>query len=229
MLDAVSAFVRGAVERYRGNVDYWICAGRVNTAEVLSLSEQERLRLAARIVELVRSLDPDTPLLVSFDQPWAEYMRQARVGFPSVALRRRSDPGGGRTVGLDDGDERRLLSRRNAASPSVGTRSPPGDMERVWVAAVVVAFGAPAPNTRTPWHTIRAPCPRGIGTAATQRAWMARFVLLSLAKLTVQGVLWNQLRDSEPHDFPHGGLFDDRRRAKPALRSLTSIRQIHLK
>ena len=84
VLDFVSAFVRAAVERYRGKVDYWICAGRVNTAEVLTLSEQERLRLVARTVELVRSLDPDTPALVSFDQPWAEYMRQRQSDFPPL-------------------------------------------------------------------------------------------------------------------------------------------------
>jgi hypothetical protein len=45
----------------------------------------------------------------------------------------------------------------------------------------------------------------------------------------VQGVVWNQLRDSLPHDFPHGGLFDDRRQAKLALRTLATIRQTYLK
>ena len=84
MLDFVSAFIGAAVKRYRGKVDYWICAGRVNDAEVLALSEHERLRLVARTVELVRSLDPDTPALVSFDQPWAEYMRQQHSDFPPL-------------------------------------------------------------------------------------------------------------------------------------------------
>jgi hypothetical protein len=45
----------------------------------------------------------------------------------------------------------------------------------------------------------------------------------------VQGVVWNQLRDGQPHDFPHGGLFDDRRQAKRALRTLATIRQTYLK
>ena len=86
MLDFISAFVRAAVEHYRGQVDYWICAGRVNTAEVPSLSEPERLQLVARTVELVRSLDPDTPALVSFDQPWAEYLRQRSRTSPRCIL-----------------------------------------------------------------------------------------------------------------------------------------------
>ena len=52
---------------------------------------------------------------------------------------------------------------------------------------------------------------------------------LMLSKPYVRGVFWNQLRDAEPHDFPHGGLFDHRRNAKPALRTLASIRKAHLK
>jgi hypothetical protein len=49
---------------------------------------------------------------------------------------------------------------------------------------------------------------------------------LALAKPAVRGVIWNQLCDSQPHDFPHGGLFDAGNQAKPALRKLASIRQI---
>ena len=86
VLDFVSGFIETAVKRYRGKVDYWICAGRVNDAEVLPLSEQERLRLVARTVELVRSLDPFAPVLVSFDQPWAEYMRQQHTDFPPLVF-----------------------------------------------------------------------------------------------------------------------------------------------
>jgi hypothetical protein len=66
-------------------------------------------------------------------------------------------------------------------------------------------------------------------TPAAQRAWVSRYVPMLLAKGSVQGVLWSQLRDSEPHAFPHGGLFDLRRHAKPALRQLASIRQAHLR
>lgn len=84
VLECVSAFITAAVERYRGRVDYWICAGRVNAAEILTLSEHERLQLVVRAVELIRSLDAETPILVSFDQPWAEYMRQQPSDFPPL-------------------------------------------------------------------------------------------------------------------------------------------------
>ena len=66
-------------------------------------------------------------------------------------------------------------------------------------------------------------------TPASQQAWVSRYVPLLLAKPNVQGVLWSQLRDSQPHSFPHAGLFDLRRHPKPALRQLASLRQAHLK
>ena len=84
VLDFGSALVRAAVGRHRGKVDYWICAGRLNAPEIFTFSEQQRLRLVARSVELVRSLDPDTPALVSFDQPWGEYMRGRHSDFPPL-------------------------------------------------------------------------------------------------------------------------------------------------
>ena len=46
-----------------------------------------------------------------------------------------------------------------------------------------------------------------------------------LSKNFVQGVIWNQLHDSRPHNFPYAGLFDLRRRAKPALRTMAALRK----
>ena len=70
--------------------------------------------------------------------------------------------------------------------------------------------------------------PPGGWTAAGQQAFAARFVPLALAKPIVQGVLWNQLRNNQPHDFPHGGLLDARGKAKPALNTLAAIRKAYL-
>jgi hypothetical protein len=68
--------------------------------------------------------------------------------------------------------------------------------------------------------------PPGSWSESMQQSWVSRFVPLLLAKPAVQGVIWNQLRDSQPHDFPHGGLFDAAGQAKPALRELAAVRQI---
>ena len=67
------------------------------------------------------------------------------------------------------------------------------------------------------------------GISCVRPSWVARYVPLMLSKNFVQGVIWNQLHDSRPHNFPYGGLFDLRRRAKPALRTLAALRQAILK
>ena len=227
VLDFVSAFVGAAVKRYRGKVDYWICASRVNDAEVLALSEQERLRLVVRTVELVHSLDPDTPALVSFDQPWAEYMRQQHSDFPPLhfadALVR---------AGLDLGG---LMMEINVGYYPGGTLPRhPLEFSRqldAWAKLGLplwLSFSAPSADHDDPLAQRKAAMPPGSWTPAAQQAWAARFVPLALAKPSVRGVVWNQLHDSEPHDFPHGGLFDADRQAKPALHTLAAIRKAHL-
>lgn len=62
-----------------------------------------------------------------------------------------------------------------------------------------------------------------------QAEWVRRNIPLILSKDYVRGIFWNQLRDSEPHDFAHGGLFDARRNPKPALEHLAEIRKAHLR
>ena len=77
-------FVQAAVTRYRGKVNLWQCAGRINTGTALSLSDDERMKLTARAIELTRSLDPKADVVVSFDQPWAEYLGRQKKSYPPI-------------------------------------------------------------------------------------------------------------------------------------------------
>jgi hypothetical protein len=65
-------------------------------------------------------------------------------------------------------------------------------------------------------------------TQAGQAALVDRLVPLILAKPFVQGIVWNQLADTDQHEFAHGGLLDAQSVAKPTLLRLSSIRQQHL-
>ncbi len=77
ILAFVSDYIETAVRRYVGKVSMWQCAARVNIGDVLGLADEERLRLAVRAFEITRKLDPQTPAILSFDQPWGEYMGRA--------------------------------------------------------------------------------------------------------------------------------------------------------
>ena len=46
-----------------------------------------------------------------------------------------------------------------------------------------------------------------------------------LAKQPVQAIIWNQLSDAVPHDFPHGGLLDAAGQAKPCFEAFRNLRQ----
>ena len=92
-----------------------------------------------------------------------------------------------------------------------------------------LSLSAPSAEHDDPLAQRKTAVASGSWTSLAQQRWAARFVPLALAKPSVRGVVWNQLRDSLPHDFPHGGLFDAERQAKPALRTLAAIRQKHLK
>ncbi len=228
VLDCAMAMVRAAVKRYRGEVDYWICAGRLSNADLLALSEQERLRLVAKAVETVCSLDPATPTLVSFDQPWAEYMRERHSDFPPLHF---ADALIRADIDLDG----LMLEINLGHSPGGTLPRHPLEFNRqldAWTRLGLplwLSLSAPGGEGDDPLARRKPTLPPGDWTPAAQQAFVARFVPLALAKPALQGVIWNQLRDDQPHDFPHGGLFDAQRQIKPALRTLAAIRKTYLK
>lgn len=222
-----SEFVESAVKRYRGQFDFWQCAGRINQPDVLSLSEEEKLRLAARAVEIVHGLDPGAVVLVSFDQPWGEYLSRRENEFPPLHVADALVRAGLDIHGI-------VLELNFGFSP--GGTLPRGVLELgrqldhwallglpLYVSMTLPSDDGDDPLARYPW---RPSC--GPWTPRAQQAWAARYLPLVLAKPYVQGVIWGQLRDGEPHEFPHAGLFDSRGRPKPALATLTAIRQRYL-
>jgi hypothetical protein len=226
--DFAAQFLRSVVERYRGQVDYWFAAGRMNTAESLSLGEEEKLRLAAMAIEIVGELDPGKPIIASFDQPWAEYMSREEVDFPPLhfadALIRAGLPLANLCLEINLGYHPGGTFHRTLLEFSRQL-----DLWSIFGLPLWISLNVPSAcheDTLARQKNVTMP---GQWTPAAQQAWVARYLPLMLAKPFVQGVYWNQLEDSVPHDFPHGGLFDERGHAKPALRTLGLLRQAMLK
>lgn len=231
--DSLLAFmlehVAAVVERYRGKVQLWQVAGRVNSGDVLSLTEEQQLRIVAHAVEKVRQRDTRAPVVVSFDQPWAQYLAHQRLDLPplhfadtlvraelglaglGLEINAGYDPGGTMFYSLIDYS--RQLDRWSQlglpllvalTTPSASTPAGKGKMQPIASAEVE-------------------PC-----TPASQGDWVKQCVPLLLAKYCVQAVIWNQLCDTEPYEYPHGGLFDEAGEPKPALESLHGLRQRYL-
>jgi len=228
ILSFVCEYVEAVVSRYRGKVHLWQCAGRLNTSDLLSLSEEESLRLVARTIELIRALDPDTPVVLSFDQPWTEYLGRREIDCPPFQFADALLRAGLGLMGI-------VLEINLGYFPGGTLPRDPLEFSREldhWSLLGLplhVALCVPSADGADPLAQIRTKLPAGFWNVKSQQAWIARYLPLILAKPYVHGVLWSQLRDYEPHDFPHGGLFDLRRHPKPALRTLASIRQAHLR
>jgi len=228
LAELVCEFIEAAVARYRGAVDVWIAAGSANTAEAFSLSEEEQVRLTARSVETTRSSDPQADLVVSFDQPWGEYLRRrgrdlppwhfadallrVGLGLTGLALEINVDYAPGGTLPRDPLEFSRQM-----------------DYWGLLGVPLYVRLAVPSGSGPDPLASRRTARLSEAWTPQSQQSWIGRYVPVLLAKPSVRGVFWSQVRDSEPHAFPHGGLFDLRRHPKPGLRQLASIRQADLR
>ncbi len=230
LLSCVSEFVERAVKRYRGRFHLWHAASRLNVGEGLGLSTEDRVRIAVRIVEIIHSLDPTTPFILSFDQPWAEYTSRedhepplyladtiirSGLGVSGIGLEINLGYSPGGSYLRDILEMHQLLDLWNLLGlplylfltiPS----SSADDPQAVGEGKVVDAF-------------------TGGWTPAIQQALMEKITAQVLTRPSVRGVFWNQLSDAGPHTFPNGGLCDKNDKPKPVLQSLAKIRQAVLK
>lgn len=228
ILEFASRFVELVVRRYRGSVSLWIGAGRINTADVLSLSEEEKVRLVARGVDVVHALDADRELLLSFDQPWGEYLTERMNDLPPLHFADALVRAGLGVSGL-------MLELNLGYVPAGSVPRDALEVSRLldyWSCLgtpLYVAVTVPSAARPDLLAQRRTAVMEGESSVTTQESWVREYLPLMLAKPFLKGILWNQLRDYERHDFPHGGLFDLRRQPKPALHQLAALRKAHLR
>jgi hypothetical protein len=229
---AARNYVISVVDRYRGDVHLWHCSAGTNASSILPLSDDQKVRLTVLCVETVRRLDPRTPVFVSFDQPWAEYMTSDRtdlwpIHFADMLVRADLGlaglgleinygywPGGTLPRDLLEISEHidywSLLGLPLILQITVPS-SADGDALASDDAGRPLASAFPGPLT-----------------AAGQKELVDRMLPLLFAKRSIHAVVWNQVFDSLPHKFPSAGVFDAADRPKPALSSLIALRRDHL-
>jgi hypothetical protein len=228
----VQQFVTATVNRYRGQVQLWHCAAGINLRGYLPLSTEQRLRLAVLAVEVTQRIDPRTPVIVSCDQPWGEYMATDNDALPPMHIAE-------------------TLARAGLGIAGIGLEInfgywPGGTLPRDILAIsegidywgllglpLILLLNIPGddgedPNARS--DAGRA-LPFGNGgkpTPQNQKALIEQLGPLLLAKQSVQAMVWNQVFDAVPHRYPHAGVFNTDGMPKPALSSLINLRRDHL-
>ena len=219
--------VKSVVKRYLGKVNLWQVVSRMSHGRVLALTEDQRLQIAAQAITKVRELDPSTPLIASFDQPWAEYLASEQLDLAPLHFADalvRADLGlSGLGIEITVGYHPGATAHR---SPLAYSRLV--DTWGLLELPLLVSLTLPSSAEKDPLADQKIQVLSSEGSDVTpesQAAWIERNVPLLLAKSPVQVVLWNQLSDATPHHYPHGGLFDAHDQPKPALESLRKIRQ----
>ncbi|MEX2113914.1 MAG: endo-1,4-beta-xylanase [Pirellulales bacterium] len=227
----VAEHVDAVVDRYRGKVQLWQCAARLNLNNDFDQGEEERLRLAVLTVELIRRMDARTPIVLTLDQPWGSYMGRedydlSPLHFADALVRAQLGIAG---IGLEinfgyvpHGSEARDVVEFGRQIDRFGSLGLP-----LLISLVVPGEGSGDAAARLKDQAPGFAAP-GSPAGEAQRAWAERYVPLLLTKQPVQGILWNQLSDSQPHLFAHGGLFDAKDRAKPIVEQLAKLRREHL-
>lgn len=218
--------VRAVAERYAGRVHLWHVASRVNTGKLLALNEEHRLNLVAQAIEVVRRIDPRTPTVVSFNQPWAEYL----VGEDGdLAPLHYADA----LVRADLGVAGFGLEINAGYWPEGGSHRPAFEYGRMidqWSLLglpLMVLLSAPSRDDVDPKASFKGEIELAPVTPPLkdpQASWTDKVLPLLLARPAVQVIFWNQLTDGTPHEFPHGGLFDPEGNAKPTQELLRKLR-----
>lgn len=213
-------FIETAISRYLGRIRIWEIAARINTGGALTLTEEHRLTIVAKALEVARQVDQEGQFLVRIDQPWGEYQARgqhklspmhfadalvrAGLGLSAINLEIGVGYAPRGTASRDLLDFSRMIDYWSAigvplqvtlAFPSA--RSPDPNLNR--------DMEVEGPSWKLPW------------TEEAQADWIDLHLPLLMAKPAVVGIFWTHFSDSEPHRFPHAGLLRPDGTPKPAL------------
>ena len=226
-LTAALQFVERTVLKFRGSVQLWNCASGLNTPGPIDLDDEQLMRLAVGILQVVRRNDPNTPTIITFDQPYGEYLAHHRDGISPLHFADALVRSGLGMAGLG------VEVRTNYASDATLPRS-------------AVDFGLMIDR----WATLGMPLlvqltvPGGSGAddqavipadvmfldpsedlANEQLRVAGPLIRTLLAKHIVHGIVWGGWSDVDPHVMSHSGMIDGSGNARPLLDYVTRLRR----
>lgn len=220
-------FLTTLLRDYRGKVDLWEVVGPLNVANPFNWSDEFLANFVARVVQRVRSTSPATPIAVSVRQPWLEDLRHRDCEFPAPVILDALIRAG---VGLSH-----IVLDTHWGYESGTLLRDDFDISRqldFWAQLglpLIVRLCIPSRHDVDPLAVGNAKVQGETWTETLQAGWTRRWLRICLAKPYLKGVFWCQLRDTEPHEFPHSGLWDVERRGKSVLETLRAFRSQYLR
>jgi hypothetical protein len=192
------------------------------------LDDEQIMRLSIAILQTVRRTDPSVPAIMSFDQPFGEYLAKDHDGISPLHFADALVRSGLGMAGI--GLEFRINYQDNATLPRSAVDF--GQMIDRWATLgipMLVQLSVPGGSgpdnlSLSPSSVLPGETP-AIDTAAEQLRIAGPLIRTLLAKQIVHGVVWEGWVDSEPHVMSHSGLIDGSGRERPLLEYLTRLRR----
>lgn len=202
-------FVETAVSRYVGRIRVWEICTRMNTGGALNLSEENRLTLTARVLDVARQVDEEAQLIVRIDQPWGEYQSRGEhrlAPLQSVDALIRSG------VGLSAVDLELAMgySSHGSARRDLLECSRLIDQWTMLDVPIYVRLVCPSstnpdlhasPDIDVEPRAWAGPCDED-----NQANWIDRMLEVLVAKPRIAGVFLPHFSDGVPHMFPNAGM-----------------------
>lgn len=223
----VCDFVETALTRYAGRIRQWEVSAHVNTGGALGLSEENRLSLVARTLEVARQIDEENQLTIKVDRPWGDYQargdhRLSPLQFVDALVRS--------GVGLSG------VNLEIAMGYDCGCRTTRGliDVSRLidlWSCLgiplhVALAFPSAITEDRLARpHIHTSDSDESHWTEAAQAEFVEQYLPLLMAKQSVVSCFWTHLSDASTHDYPNAGLIDGSGETKPSFDQMVKCRE----
>lgn len=242
VLNSACEHVQRVVERYRGKAHLWNCATGINVPSRLGWNDEESLRMAVALIETVRRTDARSPVLLTVDQPWSEYLRydaegvspvhfadaliRADLGLSGLALELNLDRWPGGSFPRDPIEVNRLIDR----------------WAMLGLPLLIILTSPTGSNHADPccvsaWHEPEQddePAPSAddtLGPGVMQsleeegHVRPETLVRLLLSKPAVHAVVWDTLVDSKAPGESRSGLWKSDGKAKPLLATMAKLRK----
>jgi hypothetical protein len=226
----VCDFIETVMSRYLGRVRTWEVAARPNAGGALALTEENRLTLVAKILEVARQVDQEGQFLIRIDQPWGEYQARGQhklspMQFADALIRAGMDLS---AINLEIGVG---YSPMGSPSRDLIDFSRMIDQWSLLGLPLQVTLAFPSGTDHDAHQTtdleVDARSWKQPVSEEVQAHWIDDYVPLLLAKPAVVAVFWNHLSDAQPHRFPHAGLVRPDGSGKPSLASIVRQRELH--
>lgn len=220
MQSFVCDFVETAIARYVGKIRSWEVVACPNSGGAMTLTEENRLTLTARVLDVARQVDEEAQLLIRIDQPWGEYQARGQHRLSPLQLTDALLRSGIGLAGVNLEIACGYLPRGSAYRDLLDvSRLVDGWSVLQMPLHITLAFPSSSePDALAmPDQEVDPHLWSGSDHEDQQARWLEQFIPLLMAKPAVASVNLSTFTDARPHEFPHAGLLRADGSPKPAL------------